>query len=287
MKLIGLMPVRNESWVLGLSLRAALKWCDEVVVMDHASSDNSLAIAEAVQMESRKARVAISTEADPKWDEMTHRQWMLDAARRLGATHIAIIDADEVLTANIVPHVRIWVEKCKPGAMLELPGYNLRRGIDQYHANGLWGERWFSTAFLDHPLLHWRGDKFHSRAPAGSHWIPYRPLGHGYGGTLHLWGASERRLRAKHSLYKISERLRWPNKPVAKIEHMYSQCINGNPPHDKPEDWRLKAAPSHWWHPELMKYLDVDAEPWQEAECARLIAEYGREYFAGLDLFGL
>jgi hypothetical protein len=36
-----------------------------------------------------------------------------------------------------------------------------------------------------------------------------------------------------------------------------------------------------------MKYLDVDAEPWQEAEVRRLVAEYGREKFTGLDLFGV
>jgi hypothetical protein len=36
-----------------------------------------------------------------------------------------------------------------------------------------------------------------------------------------------------------------------------------------------------------MKYLDVDAEPWQEAEVRRLVAEHGRETFAGLDLFGV
>ena len=33
------MPVRNEAWCLGLTARAALKWCDELVILDHASND--------------------------------------------------------------------------------------------------------------------------------------------------------------------------------------------------------------------------------------------------------
>ncbi|HXO41397.1 MAG TPA: glycosyltransferase, partial [Thermoanaerobaculia bacterium] len=41
MKLVGMMPVRNEDWVLGLSLRAALLFLDEVVVLDHGSSDGT------------------------------------------------------------------------------------------------------------------------------------------------------------------------------------------------------------------------------------------------------
>ena len=41
MKLICLMPARNEDWIIGLSARAALMWCDELIVMDHASTDRT------------------------------------------------------------------------------------------------------------------------------------------------------------------------------------------------------------------------------------------------------
>jgi hypothetical protein len=39
MKLIGLMPVRGEDWILGLSARAALMWCDELVILLHSCTD--------------------------------------------------------------------------------------------------------------------------------------------------------------------------------------------------------------------------------------------------------
>ena len=32
MKLVGIMPVRNEDWCLDLTARAALMWCDELVI---------------------------------------------------------------------------------------------------------------------------------------------------------------------------------------------------------------------------------------------------------------
>ena len=58
--------------------------------------------------------------------------------------------------------------------MIELPGYNLRDCISRYHANGIWGKRWFSLAFKDNPRLHWAGNKFHHREPHGMqlHTIP-------------------------------------------------------------------------------------------------------------------
>jgi hypothetical protein len=36
-----------------------------------------------------------------------------------------------------------------------------------------------------------------------------------------------------------------------------------------------------------MQHLHLDAEPWQEAECRKLIEQHGRAKFAGMDLFGV
>ncbi len=291
MKLVGLMPVRNESWCLGLTLRAALMWCDEVIVYLHACDDSSKLIADEVGRE-HPGRVNTSQDISPSWREMQHRQSMLNDARLLAATHIAIIDADEILTGNMLRQFKCGSDIGPAGSILELPGYNLRNGIAEYHSNGVWGNRWFSTAFKDSTELNWSGDRFHHREPMGRKLTPYRPIQQGMGGTMHLWGANERRLRAKHAMYKVTERLRWPGKPVAEIDKMYSLAIHGDPKdaaYGTPATWEYKPVPDSWWAPysHLMHHLHLDMEPWQEAETRRLIAEHGREKFAGLDLFGL
>ena len=51
MKLVGMMACRNDSWVIGLSLRVALMWCDEVVVLLHACTDRSEDIVREVNKE--------------------------------------------------------------------------------------------------------------------------------------------------------------------------------------------------------------------------------------------
>ena len=287
MKLVGLMPVRNEDWVLGLSARAALMWCEELILLLHACTDRSLEIAEAVRTE-HPGRVSIDVQVDGVWHEMVHRQIMLQMARERGATHIAIVDADEILTGNLDLTLSL------DGAhILQLPLYNLRHGIQQYHANGLWGNRIVSVAFADDPALHWAGDRFHAREPQGKRLTGFQPIAQGAGGVMHLWGASERRLLAKHALYKVTERVRWPAKDVRSIDREYSMCVTGNPvvrnaPRE-PECWMFREVPVSWWEPyaHLLQYLDVTAEPWQEAEVRRVVAEHGREKFAGLDLFGL
>lgn len=287
MKLVGLMPCRNEDWVLGLSARVALRWCDELILMLHACEDASAEIAAAIAQE-HPDRLTVLEEQGP-WDEMQHRQCMLTAARQRNATHIAIIDADEVVTGDLLPSLRMSVETAPRGWICEMPGYNLRGGIGQYHKNGIWGERWFSLAFRDHPNLYWRGDRFHHREPEGMRLQPFRPVPHGRSGIMHLWGASERRLRAKHALYKMVETLRWPEKPRADINRQYNLALipAADPRFD--QTWQYENLPDSWWTPyqDLMQHLHVDAEPWQERECRRLYAAHGAARFSGLDLLGV
>jgi hypothetical protein len=274
LKLVGLMPVRNEDWCLGLTLRAALTWCDEVLVLLHNCTDRSEDIVEEIASDTN--RLGWTSQCG-EWEEMAHRQELLKCAREQYATHIALIDADEILTGNLAaPHEGML----RIGEMLYLPGYNLRGGTSHYHADGLWGQRWFSVVFADDPRLNWTGDRFHHREPFGLDLKPVKPIAQHQGGIMHLWGVSERRLKAKHALYKITERLRWPEKPTHEINAMYDQ-------------WKQKGSfarlPDEWWTPykQWLKYLDVDKEPWQEAECQRLIEVHGADKFKGLDLFGV
>lgn len=118
---------------------------------------------------------------------------------------------------------------------------------------------------------------------------PVQPIQQAAGGTMHLWGASERRLKAKHAWYKAAETLKWPAKPRAEIDRYYSLALRPDAAPQFDQDWRYAAVPSEWWeaHREAARHLDLNAEPWQEAEARRLVEQHGAERFAGLDLYGL
>src|ERR1700687_5627668 len=127
MRLIGMMCCRNEDWCLGLTLRVALMWCDEVIVCLHACTDDSLKIAREIYDEF-PGRLGFFHDQDPTWNEMRHRQTLLKVARRRGATHLAITDADEILTGNLLSEVANEVARSgiRDKSLLQLPGYNLR-----------------------------------------------------------------------------------------------------------------------------------------------------------------
>lgn len=305
MKLVGLMPCRAEAWVLGFSLRVALMWCDEVIICDHQNEDEDRDIMNQVADETKRLRIIEDRQMD--WQEMPQRQMLLEAARERSATHVAICDADEVLTADLITEeftperafIKLGINGLNCDEILSLPGYNLRGGLNRYHSSGIWARRWFSTAFADRPDLHWGGDTFHQRQPFGDgayRLNPYEPIKQGEGGILHLWGCSERRLRAKHAMYKITERLRWPNKPIIQIEQTYNLWRSpedaevmypGQQDWGKP--WTLADVPAAWLAPyaHLMPYLDIDAIPYQEQAVRDTVAKHGAEMFQGLDLFGI
>lgn len=279
-----MMCCRNESWVLGCSARVALTWCDALVVLDHSSTDETSDILTELK-ELYGNRICWLRSGDTEWREMEHRQTMLNAARAIEATHLAIIDADEVLTANSWADVRRAVQTMRSHQLIELPGYNLRGSLDRYHLTGIWGDRWFASIFMDDPRLGWSGDRFHHRAPMGMTMSMFRPIRQGHGGVLHLWGADERRLKAKHALYKMTETLRWPSKPHSEINRLYSLAFDPSLDRRFDQIWRYAEVPYAWWaHKE---HVRMDVEPWQEAECKSLWKHHGAERFSGLDLFGV
>lgn len=283
MKLLALMPVRNEAWILGLSLRVALRWCDGIVVLDHASTDGTAAILDAALAEFGE-RVIVLREEDPAWSEMAHRQRLLEAGRAAGGTHFAIVDADEVLTGNLLNPIRGIVSGIGPGGLLQVGMPCMWRSLGAYRTDGrIWARREdLVLAFCDRLSLKWQADGYdhHHRQPHGS--TTHRRLGYAEGGVMHLQWSSWRRLVAKHARYKMMERVKYPQKPVAVIDRQYSMALDET-------GLSLQPAPLDWWEPyaDLMHYADLDATPWQEDECMRLWMEHGAEAFRGLNLFGV
>jgi hypothetical protein len=296
MLLVGIMPCRNEDWILGLSARAALMWVDKLVLLDHASGDGTRAIMDGLVKE-YPGRVSLMVDFNPNWDEMNQRESLLERARQEGATHIAIPDADEVLCGSLLSRIRDLIEHMPRHAMLELPWIQLRGSIQTMHVDGLWGKQWATTAFVDDPLYHWKPDRqgyqHHQRAPLGFPPTPYRPVAWGNGGLMHLQMVSEKRLRAKQYRYELCDRLRWPaRKSADEVRKYYSYAVYGYQP-DKPmgafqPQHNLAPVPTDWWAPyqALLPYLKPDADSWYVGECRRMIAE-NPSIVDGLDSFGV
>ena len=291
MRLVGLMPVRNEDWVLEASIAAALLWCDDLVILLHACDDDSEDIAHAARDATGRVHVYYNT--DPVWQEMHHREALLRLGRSHGGTHFALVDADEILTANAVLGIRAEVCQLMAGECLDVPMIPVWGGLDAQRADHcVWTRSWLTVAFRDCPALSWQplhdGYQHHHRSPFASLPTARRPVagtlqrrgGISTGGVMHLQFADRARLRAKHALYKMQEVLRWPDREsVEDVDAKYNQALNE-------EGLVLKPVPPEWWSGHKKNLIRIGVEPWQRAECRKLLSKWGPERFQGLTLWG-
>lgn len=292
-KIIVCMPVRNEDWILGLSARAVLMWADDLCICDHWSTDKTSEIYYELRDEF-PGRVHIQEWRDREWTEMAQRQALLEAARDAHASHIVLVDADEVLTGNLIGQIRRDIEMTGSRTIMQLPWLQLRGGITEQHSAGPWSEQWASFAFRDDPVLHWAqrdGYDFHHRHPMGRQLLPFRPVPRKLGGLMHLQMASERRVKAKAALYKMTEVIRWPGRSTPEqLNAQYDLAVFGRADKSCRDPLPMAQIPKEWWKPYeqlIDKYLKIHAEPWQQKQCRDLWAEHGAEKFAGLDLYGI
>lgn len=279
MKLIGLMLARNEEWIIGCSLRAALQWCDAVVVIDHASTDSTGKIILDVAFESDGRVILHHWPETEHWEEMYVRQKSLDIGRMAGGTHFAIIDCDEILTANNRTQVRGWFETIDAGEIVDVPMIAPWKSLDAFslHTTGV-----ITLGWKDKPDMGWapRGEEkyhYHNRPPHG--YTSRRPAPVVSGGVFHLQWTSESRVTWKHRHYMMSERIRW-GYPVNEINDKYHWW--NRPPHGS----ALVAIPDEWWSGYDVDKINLEASCWYEDECSRMVRKYGAEAFSGLDLFG-
>lgn len=211
-----------------------------------------------------------------------------------------LIDDDEILSGNLLPSICATTKQAPAGAILQLPWLSIRDGIDSVMTTGTFGKADVSSGFVDHFSYHWEAQgpeqyDHHHRQPHGictkpngelrAPWRPSNLPRMALGGIMHLQFSSRRRLAAKHYWYQLTERLRWPDrKTAAEINEMYSNTVRES------ANAQVAPVPASWWQPyrdaDLMRYLHVDAEPWQ-LQAAKEIVAANPGIEAGLNDFGL
>lgn len=284
MKITALFLVRDESWVLGCSLRAALEWVDDCFVLDHCSTDRTEEIAQSFGR-----HVVYERMDDPEFRELTFRHLMLERARMRGATHIAMLDADEIISGNLLPKMRGLAADLQPGHCLAVPMICVWRGLDQYRSdsNTVFFKAKTPVLMADHPSLDWApkpdGYELHGRAPNGTRSIvsPYTNPTHG--GVLHLQWASWDRLVWKQVHYVLRERAFYGQRDTAQaINERYQRSVDET-------GMQLSPIPKDWWAP-YMKWRDqisLEGDRWHKAECFRMAKQIGLGGMKGLNLFGV
>ncbi len=281
-KVVGLIPARNESKIIEQCLRALSLYTDAIVYLDDASDDNSVAIVKSVATKYRVEKII--RKKIWKRDEPGDRNALLKAGREIGGTHFIVIDADEMLTANCLQDnwIAKQIDALQPGDRLMLNWIHLWKSPDFYRADEGWRYRYKDFAFCDDGQCCYSSEFIHTgRTPNNLSGKLRYTDGDNYG-MLHFQFINWSNVVKKQSWYKCLERIRTPEKAIDVINQRYAFSMDTS--HEQ-----LLNVPTCWFQ----KYDFFDAElfdaqeQWRADQMKQWVKQYGKDYFAGLDFWGL
>jgi hypothetical protein len=274
MKIIAMVPTRNEAWVIAHSLACLSSFCDVILVCDRASEDETRAIC-------GRFSKAVVLDAAPDSRIRQQRWQLLDAARDYeGHNLLWANDADELLSPALVHRVleRRRAE-LEPGAVLETFFYTLWDGPGRYRDDLTYYRPYpKQMAFVDDR----RSDFDRSAstplheprvpAPEGAPVVAAHDLP-----VLHLQWIVPNRNQLKQAWYRCREWLDG-GKSAAEINALYAVTF--------PQRARTTAVPVEWIDGVTFPADASDLEPsWHERELLAWFDRYGIERFEPLEIW--
>ena len=119
MKIIALMPIKNERWILETTIPQLKKFADEILCLDAGSTDGTIEYLQSMG-------VAVRKQKEQKINFSAWRSEVFEWGRERGGTHFIWLDADEAFTTNFLGTekgqlpFRERLARMKPGEKLAL-----------------------------------------------------------------------------------------------------------------------------------------------------------------------
>ncbi|HJZ74580.1 MAG TPA: glycosyltransferase [Vicinamibacterales bacterium] len=274
MKVIALLPVKDEAWVLPQALASLSAFSDLVIVADQNSADRSRDVCRSFP------RVVLIESAESR--TCTRARWqLLDAARSYdGCNLLWCTDADELVSPSAAAaFIARQRGALRPGALVQCQYVHLWHDLTSYRVfNTKYGPQWKELAFVDDRRMDW------NRAKVLSLHEPRVPI-EGAAGTitadevvvLHLQWLLGRRTQSRQAWYRCRE---WLDGGSAReINERYAPTLPA-------PSARTSPVPDAWIHDLAFPDLGVDQEEsWTDRDLRRWFDEHGPEHFEPLEIW--
>lgn len=265
MKVIALLPFKNEEIMLPAYLSSVLQVVDEIIGIDDGSTDNSRQILEqaGAAVYSAQQLQTAEWEAEKKvsgWTEYSIRQKLVCLGRQHGGTHFVCLDADEAFTAPFVHNARQFIASLKPGQKLSMQWLALWKSPYCYRQDkSVWSNNFKDFVFCDDKQAEHDFAVFGvGRTPGANTADTLVNVPLEKGAVLHFQFASWPRFQLKQAHYRCWELIRYPQN-AAEINQKYAITL------DDPNA-RTVPIPAKWLHGVAIPQLN-------DAPVSRYLAE--------------
>lgn len=287
MKIIGLLPFKNEEKFLPTYLSNVQPICDEIIAIDDNSTDNSRQIME-------DAGVIVKGYEDTEklkggWTCGLIRQHLFNYARESGGTHFVCLDADETFTSNFVSIARDVISQLEPGEKVSMQWLALWKSYTAYRDDHtVWSRNFKDFIVADHPGLDYSYNYMcEGRTIGPNNENTLRRLELEYGAVLHYQFSCFNNFLLKQAWCQVGELVQQGPSALDSINSKYSICYQDQNVgmREMPKDW-IENIP-------VPNIPNFDPE-WREEnflrknllpDIYRHFDEYGVEYFKGLNIW--
>lgn len=288
MKVIALIPFKNEGWILPTYLSNVLPVVDEIIGIDDGSTDNSRQIMEDAGVKIHETSRIHDIEYGAS---ITPRQKLLELGRESGGTHFVMLDADETFTTNFVPVARDIMNQMTKGSALWMHWLALWESWDHFrHDETIWSNNFKDFIFCDDGISQhtWDGKCLHSiaRTPVQGNNQLRTPTN--VGSVLHYQFSNMNLFHTKQSWYRMTEHCKYGSGHENIINRKYSiTLLNKNIGRVKcPDSW-TEDIPlplnKNNFDPEWSRTNTIRVDLLDEM--LKMMDEHGVEYFEGLDIW--
>ena len=274
MKVVGLLPFRNEARNLPRVMLNLSKICDEILGYDSDSSDGSAQIFQSlggllVKIQNPKTYF--------EGGEHEIRTVLLEEARKIGATHLIFLDCDEYFSEEFLLDAPTLMREMSPGEKLAFEWINLWGDENHYCTAGPWAPRYKDFIMCDDLLSSYSYSMHHvPRSPSSSQSTPWIQIPRHSGVVIHTQFVDQIAFQCKQVLCRMAE-LVSSKKSTYNINQVYADTLNlQGSTKIIPVGWRCQVPV------EIVGHSD-----WRVQEIRSLIAIHGTDFFEELDIWNL
>ena len=290
MKVIALLPFRNEEWCLPSYLHNTTKIVDEIIAIDDGSIDNSVKI-----LEDAGAKVYSSEKLNKfnsGWSEGSIRAELLKLGREAGGTHFVCLDADETFTNPLVENFQELIPQLQPGEKMSLQWLALWKSYSSYrHDATVWSNNWKDFVVCDDPSLSYNHNQhMHvGRTPVSVSDVnneSWRRLENEHGAVMHFQFSAYNNFQLKQCWLRCSELIQEPHN-FQGINIKYSITL-------LEQNVGLEEMPKSWYDGIVLPKVENFDPEWKDSSFVRAdllpgiykyFEDYGVEFFENLNIW--
>jgi len=281
MKVIALMPVKNEEWILEKTLAPLSKICDHIMVADQNSTDRSIEIVRSIPN-------CILSKNDEVYHSSNVRKMLLDAARESfsGSNLLISLDADEIFTSNILDKDIMESWKALPkGTSISLVWNQLWRSIHLYrNDDSVWTNNRKYFVYIDDKSRAFDNVNVINDHTGRFPFDPRKIYVENRVSVLHFQFVCYERMLSKQNYYMVSEKV---------FGDETDKCINEKYKIAKDEEnisfQRVDKKFYSGWE-ELGMSFDIRINEylfWYDLEVLSMMKKYGCRFFKNLNIWDI